>query len=110
MRKLFLLSILFFFIINSCDLCPTQPRGSIFEWQFAEPNEYGLITEQLILALDEAENHKSIYSVLVIRNGYIVAERYYRGYNKDSAFNIRSVSKSFLSAITGIAIDNDIIS
>jgi len=108
-KRILHISLLSIILFLSCDFCPTQPRGSIFEWLFAEPNEYGLDTEQLILALDEAENHKSIYSVLVIRNGYIVAERYYRGYNKDSTFNIRSVSKSFLSAITGIAIENDII-
>jgi len=109
MKKLISLSIFFLFIFNSCDLCPTQPRGSIFEWQFDAPSEHGLDTEQLILALDEAENRKSIYSVLVIRNDYIVAERYYRGYDKDSAFNIRSVSKSFLSAMTGIAVGNGTI-
>jgi len=109
MKKLTILIIFTFFIINSCDLCPTQSRGSIFEWQFDAPSKHGLDTEQLILALDEAENRKSIYSVIVIRNDYIVAERYYRGYDKDSAFNIRSVSKSFLSAMTGIALENGTI-
>jgi CubicO group peptidase (beta-lactamase class C family) len=43
--------------------------------------------------------------LLVIRNGYIVAEGYYNGYDRMVPHNIKSVSKSFLSALTGIAID-----
>jgi CubicO group peptidase (beta-lactamase class C family) len=109
MKKLITFSIIILFLFNSCDFCPTQPRGSIFEWQFSESSEQDFDTEQLIIALDEAENRKSIYSILVIRNGYIVAERYYRGHDENSSFNIRSVSKSFLSAMTGIAIENGII-
>ncbi len=108
-KSILLLCCLSLFLLYSCNFCPTQSRGDIFQWQNSPPSEQGLDTEQLILALDEAENRKSIYSVLVIRNGYIVAERYYRGYDKDSAFNIRSVSKSFLSAMTGIALENGTI-
>lgn len=109
MKKLLLLNLFFLILFSSCDYCPTQPRGSIFKWQYSTPSEQGLNPEQLNIALDEAENRKSIYSVLIIRNGYIVAERYYRGYDKNSSFNIRSVSKSFLSAMTGIALENGII-
>jgi len=109
MKKLISLSIFFLFILNSCEFCPTQPLGSIFEWQFDAPSEQGFDAEQLNIALNEAENRSYIYSVLVIRNGYIVAERYYRGYSENSDFNIRSVSKSYLSAMTGIAIESGII-
>ena len=42
--------------------------------------------------------------ILVIRNGYLVAEKYYNGFNKDTPHNVKSVSKSFLSAMTGIAL------
>ncbi len=109
MRKILPISLVSIILFLSCDYCPTQPRGSIFKWKTSAPNAQGFDTEQLNIALNEAENRSSIYSVLVIRNGYIVAERYYRGYSETSDFNIRSVSKSFLSAITGIAIQNGII-
>jgi CubicO group peptidase (beta-lactamase class C family) len=42
--------------------------------------------------------------ILVIRNGTIVAEKYYNGYSKETPHNVKSVSKSFLSAMTGIAL------
>ena len=111
MRRLITItiSIIILFIFVACDFCPTQPRGGIFEWKTSTPSEQGFDAEQLNIALNEAENRYSIYSVLVIRNGYIVAERYYRGYSENSDFNIRSVSKSYLSAMTGIAIENGII-
>lgn len=98
-----LIFILIIFLLISCDHCPDTPRGDTFEWQFSEPANQNIDENQIESALDEAENRPSIYAVLIARNGSIVAERYYRGHTRESAFNIRSVSKSFLSAITGIA-------
>jgi len=109
MRRILPISLLSITLFLSCEFCPTQSRGDIFRWEKSTPVEQGMDTEQLILALDEADNRKSIYSVLVIRNGYIVAERYYRGYNENSAFNIRSVSKSYLSAMVGLALEQGVI-
>lgn len=95
--------IVFILFLQSCEFCPDHQRGKIFEWRFSTPEEQNVDENQIELALIEAENRLSIYSVLVARHGHIVAERYYRGHTDQSAFNIRSVSKSFLSAITGIA-------
>jgi len=95
--------------VSSCDFCPNLLRGSVFEWQFSEPEEQNIDADQIEIALNEAKNRYSIYAVLVARNGHIVAEKYYRGYTSESAFNIRSVSKSFLSAITGIAFEEGYI-
>lgn len=44
-------------------------------------------------------------SLLVVRHGYLVAEKYFHGDGPDTPFNVMSVSKSFLSALAGIAID-----
>ena len=51
--------------------------------------------------LDKLHN---LYSLLVIRNGAIVFERYYQGHGKNSLFDVRSVTKSFISALLGIAL------
>jgi len=96
-------------LIISCDLYPDKSRGSIFKWQTAKPEDHGLDSEQLEKAFLEAQNKSSIYSLLIIKDGYIVGERYYHGHDANSSFNIRSVSKSFLSALIGIAIENGII-
>lgn len=109
MRKNFILILLIALFTISCEFCPDQSRGDGFEWQFSTPEEQGLDSDQLEEALDKGEDVTTLYSVLVVRNGSIVAERYYRGYSETSAFNVRSVSKSYLSAMLGIAIEQGTI-
>lgn len=43
-------------------------------------------------------------SILIARNGKLIAERYFRGMQRDRAVNIKSASKSVLSALIGIAV------
>ena len=45
------------------------------------------------------------FSLLVIKNGRLVFERYYRNSRATDANNIKSMSKSILSILTGIALD-----
>jgi CubicO group peptidase (beta-lactamase class C family) len=51
------------------------------------------------------ENDLPLDSVLVVRNGYIVYEHYPRSYQADYVHILHSVTKSFTSALMGIAID-----
>ena len=55
------------------------------------------------------EHYPNVYSLLVIRHGYLVYEKYYRGMNQGSANPVYSVTKSVMSAITGIAIREKLI-
>ncbi|MCG8477454.1 MAG: beta-lactamase family protein [Spirochaetales bacterium] len=50
------------------------------------------------------EDHK-LDSILVVRNGNLVFEEYYNGYSRDTPRDIRSVTKSITSILTGIALD-----
>jgi CubicO group peptidase (beta-lactamase class C family) len=64
--------------------------------------------------LDEADqrilgHQPQVRSLLVVCNGKLVYEKYYRGAGPDDASNIKSVSKSFLSALVGIALDHHIL-
>ena len=50
--------------------------------------------------------HVDIHSVLIIKDGYIVAEQYYSdNYGIDSLHPIASCTKSITSALFGIAIE-----
>ncbi|XVE33970.1 serine hydrolase [Wukongibacter baidiensis] len=49
--------------------------------------------------------YKNINGIVVVRRGYIVYERYYNGYCSTDTHNVASVTKSFISALIGIAID-----
>ena len=97
-----LLSALLF--LSSCSEGPTGPDASSFNWQTSTPEEQGMNSQLLAEALVQGENRGFVDCILVIRNGYIVAEKYYNGYEKEIAHNVKSVSKSFLSAMTGIAL------
>jgi CubicO group peptidase (beta-lactamase class C family) len=45
-----------------------------------------------------------VRSVLVIRHGYLVYERYWQGFTASDGHDSRSVTKSFVSALVGIAL------
>lgn len=49
------------------------------------------------------------FSFLVIRNGYLVHERYFHGSGPTQSNNIHSASKSLLGSLVGIAIDKGLI-
>ena len=50
-----------------------------------------------------------LHSLLVSRDGEIVFERYYNGMRRDRPANVKSASKSIISALVGIAIDRRLI-
>ncbi len=59
--------------------------------------------------LDEAEALESLETVLIAQDGETVAERGYRGNRVGDATNIKSASKSVISALVGIAIDRGVL-
>jgi CubicO group peptidase (beta-lactamase class C family) len=48
--------------------------------------------------------YPQVRSVLVIRHGYLVYERYWHGFTASDGHDSRSVTKSFVSALVGIAL------
>jgi len=53
--------------------------------------------------------YPNVHSVLIIKDGRLVFEQYFYQYTKDSVQEMRSATKSFFSALTGIAIDKGFI-
>ncbi len=52
---------------------------------------------------------RSIAAFLVVKRGYLVFESYYGGFGQDDKHLVASVTKSFISALIGIAIDQGFI-
>ena len=50
-----------------------------------------------------------VHSVLIIKDGKLLFEEYFYEYTKDTLQELRSATKSFISALTGIAIDKGYI-
>ncbi len=62
-----------------------------------------------VITFDEFQkNHKTV-AFMIIRNDSILYEKYYSGYDDSAIIPSFSLSKSFISALIGIAIDEDFI-
>ena len=53
--------------------------------------------------------YRSINAFLIVKAGYLVYERYYNGIGQDDKHIVASVTKSFISALIGIAIEHGYI-
>ena len=98
-----------FLVLSSCSDKPTEPESTSFTWQISTPEELGLDGSMLNTAISQASSQGFINSLIVIRNGKIAVEEYFNGRSKESFQTVRSVSKSFLSALIGIAVNKGIL-
>ncbi|PKL83224.1 MAG: hypothetical protein CVV24_06115 [Ignavibacteriae bacterium HGW-Ignavibacteriae-3] len=104
---LFVLLVTFFF--SSCvnESEPDNPIG--FQWEKSSPAALGLSESKIYQAVTAARSEGFINSLLIIRNGKIASENHFNGGNANSSQTVRSVSKSFLSALVGIAVNKGIL-
>jgi CubicO group peptidase (beta-lactamase class C family) len=75
-----------------------------FTWESSTPAEEGMDPVLMDSAFIYAFQCGFIDGMVIIRNSKIVAEAYYNGFTSETPHNIMSVSKSMLSAITGLVL------
>lgn len=74
-------------------------------WQSSSPEAQGMDSELLAQMIEEISSKgTSIHSVLVIRNGYMVAEAYFHPYTRETKMHVQSVTKSVIGMLVGKAI------
>ena len=83
------------------DYTPLERDG----WLVSTPEEQGLDAKLVNHLYRDAEELDTLYGLLVIKNGYLVAEKYYKGRSLNSTDPLASVTKSFTSALAGIALE-----
>ncbi|MEM7284674.1 MAG: serine hydrolase, partial [Pseudomonadota bacterium] len=59
--------------------------------------------------LDRGEDLNPLHSLLISWRGELVGERYYRGMKASKTINVKSVSKSLISPLVGIAIRDSLL-
>jgi CubicO group peptidase (beta-lactamase class C family) len=74
------------------------------DWSVSTPEEQGLDPNLVARLYYNAAKLETIYSLLVFKNGYLVAEDYFHIGSPDLQVNIHSVTKSINSALVGIAL------
>ncbi|MCZ8512511.1 serine hydrolase [Paenibacillus filicis] len=72
-------------------------------WKTTSPEAQGMDSETLAEALQSYKDH-NLHSVVVVRNGYLVAEAYSSGYQADTIQELHSATKSVTSSLVGMAV------
>ncbi len=130
MKKLLFIwvGVLSFALVRSCEKeneDPQYPSGDLIAsgsfdgvywptegWRTCAPEEVGMnssilkeMNEEILLL---KELHVDVHGVLVVKDSYIVAEQYYSDkYGPDSLHRIHSCTKSLVSALYGIALEQE---
>jgi CubicO group peptidase (beta-lactamase class C family) len=79
-------------------------------WLTSTPEEQGMDSEELVDMLNYTRNQDyGIENVTIIRNGYMVLNAYFSPFSPGSRHHIYSDTKSVISALIGIAIDQGYI-
>jgi CubicO group peptidase (beta-lactamase class C family) len=75
-------------------------------WKTSIPEKQGMDSTKLLIADEFIQNRlPDAYSLLVIKNGYLVFEKYYSYGSREKYAVVHSVTKSVTSALIGIALD-----
>jgi CubicO group peptidase (beta-lactamase class C family) len=110
--KIVLLLFLLFSSIFGDSVSPKRDYWPTLDWKTKTPKELGFNESKLNEALEYAflrtgdeQNRKGnrTDSVVVIKNGYLVLEKYARGFDKNTPHLSWSVAKSFINTLYGIA-------
>jgi CubicO group peptidase (beta-lactamase class C family) len=102
------------FVIVSVIGCSDENEGysepAEFQWEEITAESAGVDLALINQAFEKGAELGYLYSIIVIRYEKIVGEKYFNGHDRNVPYNIRSVSKSFLSAAFGIAEEEGVIS
>lgn len=79
-----------------------EPDGG---WPVSTPAARGLDPRLVARLYADADELEAIRSLLIVRDGRLVAERYFNDGARDTPTLLQSVNKSIVSALVGIALD-----
>lgn len=83
----------------------TEPEGSISLLDMRHlPASTGLDSTLMAAAIERAEAQSRLHNMVVARHGEVVLERHFRGPPPHQPANVKSVSKTLLSAVVGYAL------
>ncbi len=75
------------------------------DWPVSNPEDQQLDPSILAELYLEASRLETIYSLLIVKSGQLIAEDYFNGGSADDKARLQSVTKSYTSALVGIALD-----
>ena len=95
-------------VLHALDVAPERLDDgwpvSTLEAEGLDPDRIG----EMLRAIEQGRYTK-IDSLLIARNGKLLLEAYFNGFERTTKHDLRSASKSFASALVGIALDKGLI-
>ena len=79
------------------------------DWQLVPADQVGLDADRLEQSVEDIGALDGVQGVLIARRGRLVAERYFRGAAGHRPHNLKSASKSVLSALAGLAVEEGVL-
>ncbi len=104
-------------LVSVASACESDPSGLPSEasvdlarpWATTSASSVGLDANALFVAGERGSEIDRLQSLLVVKDGAIVFERYYGENGPDDLVDVRSVTKSIVALLTGVAIESGII-
>ena len=88
----------------------TPAPVTAFEWNSSTPEQQGVDSAMLLRSIRRIrEESLDVRSLIIIRNDHVILELYVHPYTRDTVHNVKSVSKSILSALVGIALREEVL-
>jgi len=75
------------------------------EWETAPAGSHGIPSSVMDAVLEQGSATPGLTSLVVIRHGVLIGERYYRGASAPQLLPVRSVTKSIASMVVGLAVE-----
>jgi CubicO group peptidase (beta-lactamase class C family) len=103
---------LLFLSLAACKVSGNSTLDTTYEntWEYATPESQGFDSEILTNMLKRIQKDDlDVNSILLMKGDQVFLEFYRYPYHADSLFNIMSVTKSIVSAMTGIALDREVL-
>jgi CubicO group peptidase (beta-lactamase class C family) len=95
---------------HKASLLPGRDRWPTEAWPTAAPEGCDVDTNHLARSLEQLPRVcPDLHSLLMVRHGRLIVERYFGGSHPQDAWNVKSVTKSMLSALVGIALERGYI-
>jgi CubicO group peptidase (beta-lactamase class C family) len=109
-KKIFCILTFFLFVFLTENVVCEEPTKREYwptdGWKTSTPEMQGMDPARLLTADEFVQNRlPDAFSLLVVRNGYLVFEKYYAWGSPEKYAVVHSVTKSVMSALIGIALD-----
>ena len=104
--KICVVAVSFFFVLAVSGFLSGSETS--WRWPRSSPEKQGLDSvrlTRLVEIIREGKEFPDLHSLLIVRKGFLVVEEYFGRYSADKLHTLQSVSKSFTSALIGIAIE-----